>query len=84
MLIKTGSYQELFGTKTVTVAFTTFKGQQRLEKMLAWTKAELAGEPPYMRQAFCFANLAQPITPGIWLQDAWQTPDDNSLALLAA
>jgi hypothetical protein len=84
MLLKTGSYHELFGTKAITIAFTTFKGNQRVEKMRAWTRAELQGEPASVRQAFCFANFTPPITPAIWLSNEWRTPDDEALTLLAA
>ncbi len=85
MFVKSGSFREILGTSTLTVAFTVFNDPKRLEKMLAWTKAELAGEPAYLRQVFWFANLTPPLTPHIWLLDVWQTPDNSSpLALLAA
>lgn len=68
----------------VTVAFTTFKGDARLEKMRSWTRAELEGEPAYVKHAFRFITLVQPIDPTIWLS-GWKTLDnDTPLALLAA
>lgn len=84
IFIKTGSYKQLFQTTALTVTFTTFKGSERLEKMRAWTKQELADESPALRQAFCFATFTPPILPTIWLSALWQTPDDEQLALLAA
>lgn len=87
MLLKTGSYQQLFGTSAVTIAFTTHTGQHRVEQMRAWTRAELEHEPPEVGALFRFAVLPQPMHPSaVWLGPHWYSPYDaqQPQALLAA
>src|SRR5262249_47825414 len=40
-LLKTEDYRELFGTRRITVAFTTFQGERRLDQMRSWTRQVL-------------------------------------------
>lgn len=87
MLLKTGAYQQLFGVKALTVAFTTFVSTQRLAQMRDWTRKELesTGEPKQLGMTFCFTHLKQPLEASqIWLAPQWCTPytEDKPLALL--
>lgn len=88
VLLKSSAYQQLFGVRTVTVAFTTFTGVPRLKQMIEWTRAELAvtNEPKTLGMTFSFTTLDQPLEPQqIWLSPRWFTPYDNSpLSLLSA
>ncbi len=86
MLIRTEAYKELFGTKAITVAFTTFVGKQRLEQMRAWARAELASEASTIGAAFCFAHLTPPLDPSaVWLAPIWYSAyNTNQTSLLAA
>jgi hypothetical protein len=60
MLLRTGSYEQLFGAKAVTIAFTTFQGEQRAEQMERWALAELE---PSMAGLFRFVALTPPLDP---------------------
>lgn len=87
MLLKTGSYQQLFGTNAVTVAFTTFTGPERVEQMRAWTRAELETESPELGALFRFTLLPRTLQPSaVWLGPQWFSPYDNQQpqALLVA
>lgn len=78
---------ELFGVGAITIAFTTFKGDARLEQMRRWTKAELSytSEPETIWRAFYLAALDKPPEPcQVWLEVKWYTAfDDTPVALLA-
>lgn len=88
MLLKSAAYQQLFGVRTITVAFTTFAGVARLRQMIEWTRAELAttNEPKALGMTFSFTTLDRPLEPQqIWLSSRWFTPYDNSpVSLLSA
>ncbi len=86
MLVKTGSYQQLFGSKAVTIAFTTLQGEQRVEQMRAWTRAELEGESRQLGELFRFAALKPPLEPAkTWFGAHWLSPyDETAQPLLAA
>lgn len=60
MLLKTGSYQQLFGANAVTVAFTTFQGEGRAEQMGKWALLELE---PSLVGLFRFVSLTPPLDP---------------------
>lgn len=84
-LIESGSYQQIFGTKIITVAFTVVDNPTYFDNMVKWSNLVLQGKPDHLRQTFCFANLHRPITPDIWLSTVWRTPNNTPpLALLAA
>ena len=73
-MLKVEAYKALFGVKTITIAFTTFAGEQRMERMRDWTLQELAltNEPRAIGMAFCFASLTQPLEPRrLWLEPHW-------------
>jgi hypothetical protein len=79
-LLKTEAYRELFGTQSVSVAFTTFQGEKRLEQIREWIRQVLVanGEPWQIGSAFYFAALPQPLFPGVaWLEPRWRSPYDT-------
>lgn len=87
MLFKSGNYQQLFQTSAVTVAFTTFRGDDRIDQLRAWTRAELEGEPAGLGTLFRFASLQLPLQPRtVWREQLWRSPYDTDPAqpLLAA
>ena len=77
----------MFGIKTITIAFTTFAGLERLEHMREWTLQELehTNESITIGRTFCFASLAQPLDSShLWREPCWYTPyHEQSLAHLA-
>lgn len=87
MLLKSAAYQQLFGVRTITVAFTTFTGVPRLRQMIEWTRAELAvtSEPKTLGTTFSFTTLDRPLEPQkIWMERRWYTsyPEDGPVVLL--
>lgn len=77
-------YRAMFGVNTITIAFTTFEGQQRLDQMRRWTKAALGHEP--VGHLFYFAALDRAVDPRTtWLEPCWFGIDDAgpAQALLA-
>jgi hypothetical protein len=85
LLLKTGSYQQLFNAHAVTIAFTTFKGAERVEQMRAWTRAELEGESASLGKLFRFASFTRPLQPrAVWLEPHWLSPYDEALQPLLA
>lgn len=75
-------YKAMFGVKTITIAFTTFEGQQRLEQMRRWTKAALGHEP--LGHLFYFAALDRAVDPcRTWLEPCWYTVEGGPHVLLA-
>jgi hypothetical protein len=87
-MLKAEAYKSLFNVGTITVAFTTFAGKPRMERMREWTRQELAltNEPQAIGMAFCFASLAQPLEPrNLWLEPCWLAAYEGTkpIALLA-
>jgi Replication-relaxation len=87
--LTSGTYQELFNTSAVNIAFTTFEGERRREQMRAWTLRELkaTNESPDIGLAFSFASLQRPPTArAVWLDPCWLPPYDDQAPhpLLAA
>jgi len=75
-LLKTGAYRERLQTRSVTIAFTTFIGQKRLEQMRDWTREQLLAtcEQPSMMSSFVFAAFDKPLDPcHVWLEPSWYT-----------
>lgn len=88
VFLKSAAYQQLFGVRTITIAFTTFAGVPRLRQMIEWTRAEMAvtNEPKAIGIAFSFITLDQPLHPQqLWLERRWYTsyPEDGPVALLS-
>lgn len=86
-LLKSESYQEVFGVKSMTIAFTTFEGEKRRDQMREWTRAELAAtnESSAIGIAFCFTRLVPPLdAKQLWLAPCWYTAyeADQPIALL--
>lgn len=77
---------ELFDTAALSaVAFTTFKGDKRVEQMRRWTAQELKGVNPSLGETFRFISLTQPVSPRLWLEPSWLDPyDDPPHQLIAA
>lgn len=83
MLLRTRAYEQSFGIRAVTVAFTTFMGQKRVEQMRNWTRLELAaaGEPESVGRTFCFAALPRELTADeAWVGPYWSTPYEDDQA----
>ncbi len=78
--LKAKAYRDTFGTTRITVAFTTFRGDDRMERMRAWTQQVILAdsEPWSVGSAFRFASLSQPLFPGAaWLEPRWRTAYDD-------
>jgi Replication-relaxation len=87
VLLRSGAYQQLFGVKALTIAFTTFTSPQRVAQMREWIRQELAvsNEPKQLGTIFCFTYVAQPLDARqLWLERQWFTPyaEDGPVALL--
>jgi len=79
-LLTSQAYRDMFGTTTMTVAFTTFEGEKRHTKMREWTRQVLAAHNVHWQtgMAFRFAALPQPLFPGTaWLEPRWQLAYDD-------
>ena len=66
--------------KPMPVAFTTFKGPQRLGQMREWTWQELSAtqEPVGLGSLFRFASVDRPPDPcDVWVEPIWYTPYDE-------
>jgi hypothetical protein len=77
VFLKSGAYQELFATKGITIAFTTFVGTYRLEQMREWTRQELGttNEPTSTGRKFWFTAMTKPVDPKyLWLESCWYPP----------
>ena len=84
MLFKTGAYRELFQTRVLSIAFTTFQGEKRRDQMRAWAHAELraTAEPESIVGLFYFSALPRPVPPGeLFLGPIWMLPSDQPLPL---
>jgi hypothetical protein len=71
----------------ITIAFTTFEGEKRRERMREWTRQELdvTHEPRTNGLAFCFTSLPRSFDLyHLWLEPCWYTPyeEDQPIALL--
>lgn len=79
ILLKSEAYKERFKVNAITVAFTTFTGEQRREQMREWTRLELAttNESKAIGLSFLFAHISRAVLtkPGgpacLWLQPCW-------------
>ncbi|HEY6542704.1 MAG TPA: replication-relaxation family protein [Ktedonobacteraceae bacterium] len=66
--------------KPMPVAFTTFKGSQRLGQMRKWTWQELHAtqEPVGLGSLFRFGSFTRPLEPcDVWVEPIWYTPYDE-------
>ena len=84
-LLKSEAYKERFKVNSITIAFTTFSGEKRRDKLREWTKQELEGEPKHLAAYFMFTAQLQPPEPRrLWLEPCWYTSDmeDEPIALL--
>lgn len=88
LFLKSGEFQKLFATRTITVGFTTFVGQKRLEQMRDWTRAELTATSDLttIGGVFIFACLSPSLDPRqVWQEPQWYGLQANTapFALLA-
>jgi DNA-binding PadR family transcriptional regulator len=87
-LLKSGDYVQLFGSKAISVVFTTFCGDKRREQLRNWTRAELelTREAKNLGQLFVFTSLERPPTPlVVWTQRCWLDPyEGEPMAVLTA
>jgi len=82
--IKSGTIQQRFGHRKVTVAFTVFENEKRLHQMRQWTLEELGNEPRDIGSVFAFANLPKKPDGKVWLDACWYMAYDKApFALLA-
>ena len=86
-MLKDEAYKDLYSVGIVTIAFTTFKGEAHIEKLIRWTKEELVESRclQSLGAAFYFTNLALPLDPkALWLEPVWKTSlSKEPLSLLA-
>lgn len=78
-LLNNANYEEIFGVKGITVAFTTFV-PGRLDQMRSWAGAEL--RDTNLHGFYWFAHLPTPPTPTIWLEDVWHMAGETAPAAL--
>jgi hypothetical protein len=85
--LRSEGFKKMFQTKSITIAFTTSAGVERLKKMREWTVRELEDEPRSLMNAFYFTNLDKPLDPRhVWLEPCWYLPYEEGkqpIALLA-
>jgi hypothetical protein len=84
-LVKSDAYEARFGVNAITVAFTTFTGEQRRDRMREVVRQELGSDLKTLGHLFVFTSQPQPPEPThIWLDPCWYTPDsDQPMSLLA-
>lgn len=69
-----GEFSKRFGIHTVTIGFTTFEGEHRLQQLRGWVAEELKStkEPASIAEMFLFATLPEAVTPQqVWLDPCW-------------
>ncbi len=84
-MITSGWYKQHFGVKSMTIAFTTFAGERRRDKLREWARQELRGQDKALISRFLFTTQQQPPDPQhLWLNPCWYTPymDDKPVAIL--
>jgi hypothetical protein len=78
-MLRNEGYKELFGVGSITIAFTTSAGVERLKKMREWTVKEFeeAGERQFSN-LFYFTLLQRPIDPyQVWINTTWLPVYEN-------
>ncbi len=74
-MIKSEWYKTQFNMNSITVAFTTFEGEKRRDKLRAWAKEELKDEDTSLVATFLFTTQLQPPDPAcIWSHPCWYSP----------
>jgi hypothetical protein len=85
-LVKSEAYKDRFGVNAITIAFTTFTGDQRRDRMREVVRQELGSDLKTLGHLFVFTSQQQPPDPKhLWLNPCWYTPfmDDKPVAILA-
>ncbi len=84
-LVKSAVYKERFGVNAITIAFTTFKGDQRRDRMREVVRQELGNDLKTLGHLFVFTSQMQPPDAvHLWLNSCWYTPfaNDKSVSIL--
>ncbi|HLG76371.1 MAG TPA: hypothetical protein VKX46_08145, partial [Ktedonobacteraceae bacterium] len=84
-MIASGWYKQRYGINTITVAFTTCKGEKQGDKLRAWAREELRGEDRSLTSCFLFTSrLCAPDPTHLWLAPCWYTPymEDKPVMIL--
>lgn len=84
-MISTNWYKQHFEVKSMTIAFTTFAGERRRDKLREWALRELQGKSRALTSGFLFTAQPQPPDPKhLWLNPCWYTPfmDDKPVVIL--
>ncbi len=84
-MIASGWYKQRFGVNSITIAFTTFEGEQRRDELRKWAQQELCSQDRLLTKSFLFSTQQQPPDPKhMWLNSCWYTPytDDKPVAIL--
>jgi hypothetical protein len=84
-MITSGWHKTRYGVNSITIAFTTFEGERRRDKLREWARQELEDEPKDLQQCFLFTNQPQPPDPKhLWLSPCWHTchMEDKPVAIL--
>ncbi len=79
-LLKSEAYRELFSVQVISVVFTTFLGDERVEEMRMWTRQELeaTNESVEIGTLFFFSTLPRPISSAeTWLGPVWYLSYDE-------
>ena len=85
-MITSGWYKQRFGVNSITIAFTTFEGERRRDKLREWARQELHSQDKPLAAKFLFTTQQQPPDPKhMWLDSCWYTAymDDKPVAILA-
>ena len=81
-MIASGWYKTRYGVKSITIAFITFEGEKRRDKLRQWVEKEV---PKSIGSHFLFTTQQQQPDPQhIWLNQCWYTPymDAKPVAML--
>ena len=84
-MIDSGWCKTCYGVHSITIAFTTFKGEKHRDKLREWARQELRSQDREIASSFRFTTQQQlPDSQHIWLNPCWYTPhlDDKPVAIL--
>jgi Replication-relaxation len=85
-MITSGWHKTRYGVNSITIAFTTFEGERRRDKLREWARQELHDQDRTLVSSFLFTTQQQPPDPThLWLNPCWYTPymEDKPVAILA-
>lgn len=84
-MMKSEWYKTQFNVNSIMVAFTTFEGEKRRDKLRAWAKEELKEDDISLVATFLFTAQPQPPDARMWLSPCWYpvAMEAKPIALLA-